>query len=188
MKTLAKRIEEAIREEVSIVAYNSEWPRRFEAEAELLRRMLPASLITRIEHFGSTAIPGLPAKPIIDILVGVGSLEMTQREIVHVLETHGYDYFWRTDVEPPYAWFIKRDAEGKRTHHIHMVEADSKMWDRLYFRDYLKEFPEEAKHYADRKQSLCEKYRTDRIGYTHGKTQFVVSVTERAKQYYSVLR
>ena len=67
---------------------------------------------------------------------------------------------------------------------ISMVEADSKLWDRLYFRDYLKKFPTEAKRYEELKQSLSEKYPNDRVAYTAGKAEFVVSVTESAKQYY----
>lgn len=183
-KSLEQRIEEAIREEISIVPYNPEWPVLFDNEAEFLRRKLPASLITRIEHFGSTAIPGLAAKPIIDILIEVSSLQETRKQIVPLLESAGYDYFWRTDSQPPYAWFIKRDSESKRTHHIHMVEADSKMWERLYFRDYLRDFPDEAKRYEELKQSLSEKYPNDRIAYTEGKAEFVGSVTGRAKQYF----
>jgi GrpB-like predicted nucleotidyltransferase (UPF0157 family) len=182
-KSLEQRIEEAIREEISIIPYDPEWPILFKKEAEFLRHKLPASLITRIEHFGSTAIPGLAAKPIIDMLVEVDSLEETQKQIVPLLESEGYDYFWRSDSQPPYAWFIKRNAEGKRTHHIHMVEADSKLWERLYFRDYLKKFPAEAERYGQLKQSLSEKYPNDRVGYTEGKTEYVLSVTERAKQY-----
>ena len=184
-KSLEQRIEEAIREEISIVPYNPAWPVLFDSEAEFLRRQIPESLITRIEHFGSTAIAGLAAKPIIDILVEVTSLEETQKQIVPLLESEGYDYFWRTDVEPPYAWFIKRDSEGKRTHHIHMVEADSKLWERLYFRDYLRGFPDEAKRYEELKKSLSEQYPKDRVAYTEGKAEFVVSATERAKQYYA---
>jgi len=183
-KTLEQRIEEAIREEISIVPYNSKWSNLFENEAEFLRSKLPESLIVRIEHFGSTAIIGLAAKPVIDILVEVSSLEETRKQIVPLLEAEGYDYFWRTDTSPAYAWFIKRDSEGKRTHHIHMVEADSKLWERLCFRDYLREFPDEAKRYAELKQTLSEKYPNDRIAYTEGKTEFVASMTERAKRYY----
>lgn len=183
-KSLEQRIEEAICEEISIVPYNPKWPVLFEKESDFLRQNLPASLITRIEHFGSTAVPGLAAKPIIDILVEVASLDETQKQIVPLLESEGYDYFWRTDSAPPYAWFIKRDSEGNRTHHIHMVEADSKLWEQLYFMDYLREFPVEAKHYEELKQSLSEKYPNDRIAYTKGKAEFIESVTEKAKLYY----
>jgi GrpB-like predicted nucleotidyltransferase (UPF0157 family) len=183
-KSLEQRIEEAIREEISIAPYNPGWPLSFEEEAEFLRLKLPSSLINRIEHFGSTAVPGLAAKPIIDILVEVTCLDETREHIVPLLESEGYDYFWRTDTEPPYAWFIKRDSEGRRTHHIHMVGANSKLWERLYFRDYLRAFPVEAKRYEELKQFLSEKYPNDRISYTKGKAEFIESVTERAKLYY----
>ncbi len=183
-KSLEQRVEEAVREEVSIVPSDPEWPRLFEIEAENLRRRLPESLIARIEHFGSTAVPGLSAKPVIDILVEVRSLEETRRSIVPLLESEGYEYFWRTDVSPPYAWFIKRNSEGQRTHHIHMVEADSKLWERLYFRDYLREFPDEARRYEELKRHLSDKYPNDRFAYTNGKAEFVATLTERALQHY----
>jgi GrpB-like predicted nucleotidyltransferase (UPF0157 family) len=184
-KSLEQRIEEAVREEVSIVPHNSEWPMLFESEAGFLRRYLPGLLIRRIEHFGSTAVPGLAAKPIIDILVEVTSLEETKKQIVPLMESADYDYFWRTDVEPPYTWFIKRDSEGNRTHHLHMVEADSELWDGLYFRDYLREFSDEARRYEELKKSLAERHANDRVAYTEGKTQFIVALTERAKRYFN---
>jgi len=183
-KSLEQRIEEAIREEVSIAAYDPEWPILYEREAASLGRQLPRSVVIKIEHFGSTAIPGLAAKPVIDLLVQVSSLEETKEQIVPILEAEGYDYFWRTDVSPAYPWFIKRGSGGKRTHHIHMVEADSKLWERLYFRDYLREFSEEARRYAELKQVLAAKYPNDRIAYTEGKAEYVTSITETAKRHY----
>jgi GrpB-like predicted nucleotidyltransferase (UPF0157 family) len=183
-KSLEQRIEEAIREEISIVSYDPAWRRLYETEAAFLRRKLPKSIVSKIEHFGSTAVPGLAAKPVIDMLVQVSSLLETQEQVVPILEAEGYDYFWRTDVSPAYAWFIKRNPEGKRTHHLHMVEADSKLWERLYFRDYLREFPEEANRYSELKKLLAEKYTNDRVGYTAGKAEYVVSITEKARRYY----
>lgn len=183
-KSLEQRIEEAIREEVSIVAYDPAWPQLFQREAEFLQSTLPERLIRRVEHFGSTAVPGLAAKPIIDILVEVASLREAQEIAVPQLEAKGYDYFWRTDCQPAYPWFIKRNAQGTRTHHIHMVEADSDLWERLYFRDYLREFPEEAERYAELKRSLSEKHPNDRIAYTQGKGAYVKDVTDLAKAYY----
>ena len=183
-KSLEQRIEEAIREEISIASYDPEWPNLYENQALFLRRKLPQSVVIKIEHFGSTAVPGLAAKPVIDVLVQVSSLEETKEQVVPILEAEGYDYFWRTDVSPAYAWFIKRDSEGKRTHHIHMVAADSNLWERLYFRDYLREFPEEAKRYAELKRSLAARYPSDRIAYTEGKAAYVIAITERAKRHY----
>ncbi len=186
-KSLAQRIEEAIREEISIAPYNSEWPMLFEMEANFLRSKLPASLVNRIEHFGSTAVPGLAAKSVIDILVEVSSLEETKKQIVPLLEAAGYDYFWREDVQPAYAWFIKRNPEGRRTHHLHMVEADSKLWERLYFRDYLREFSHEARRYEELKKSLADQHPNDRVAYTDGKAEFVVALTEKAKRYFNAI-
>jgi GrpB-like predicted nucleotidyltransferase (UPF0157 family) len=185
---LRKRIDELVKEEISVVPYQPVWQKMFDDEADFLRKRLPQNLVKRIEHFGSTAVPGLSAKPIIDILVEVTSLEETKRQIVPVLEAEGYEYFYRPafgDSGPPYyAWFIKRNSKGKRTHHIHMVEADSELWDRIYFRDYLKEFPEVAERYNDLKLELSKKYPDDRVKYTEEKSEFILSVTEKAKKYY----
>ena len=123
----------------------------FEQEKNHLLNCLPNNLIRRIEHSGSTAIPNLSAKPIVDILVEVTSPEETKKTIVPILEAQRHDYFWRPtwgdDIPPFYAWFIKRDSKGDRTHHIHMVGNDFEHWDRLLFRDYLTEYPDIAKEY-----------------------------------------
>ena len=186
METLEERIKRVLREEVSLAPYNAAWPEMFVDEKEHLLNCLPRELIKRIEHFGSTAIPGLSAKPIIDMLVEVTSLEETKRGIVPVLEAQGYDYFWRPthgrDGLPFYAWFIKRDFAGNRTHHIHMVESDFEQWDRLLFRDYLIEHPETAREYEALKLALAHDYPNDREAYTNGKTGFVVRVTRTAKE------
>ena len=188
METLEQRIKRVLQEEVSIVPYDPAWPRMFEEEKKHLRDCLPQDLIRRIEHFGSTAIPGLPAKPIVDMLVEVDSLEETKARIAPVLEAQGYDYFWRAthgeDGPPFYAWFIKRNSTGVRTHHIHMVESDFEHWDRLLFRDYLIADLETAKEYETLKYALARDYPNDRVAYTNGKSEFVVRVTEVAKEYY----
>ncbi|CAN5654621.1 hypothetical protein BH20ACI3_BH20ACI3_14650 [soil metagenome] len=189
METLAERIERVLQEQVSILAYDPNWPRMFVAERDHLLRTLPREMIGRIEHFGSTAVPSLAAKPIVDMLVEVRSLEETKGRIVPVLEAQGYDYFWRPtrgdDVPPFYAWFIKRDAAGVRTHHIHMMEKDFQQWERLLFRDYLIEHPKLAKEYEALKLKLADDYPNNRVAYTDGKTDYVVRVTQVAKEYYS---
>jgi GrpB-like predicted nucleotidyltransferase (UPF0157 family) len=188
METLEERIKRVLQEEVSIAPYDPAWPRMFEEEKQHLLASLPRDLIRRIEHFGSTAVPGLRAKPIVDMLVEVSSLEETRARVAPLLETEGYDYFWRPthgdDVPPFYAWFIKRNAAGIRTHHIHMIEKDFAHWDRLLFRDYLIENPETAGEYEVLKMTLARDFPNDREAYTNGKTEFVVRVTEAAKDYY----
>ena len=188
IKSLKQRIDDAVKEEIEIVPYNPDWLNLFVKEKETLINKLPKHLIIRIEHFGSTAIPGIAAKPIIDILVEVYSLDETKKHIVPILKKEGYDYFWRPvnndNNSPHYAWFIKRDSKGKRTHHIHMVEKDSVLWNDLIFRDCLRESTVEAKRYEELKFSLEKKFKNDRIRYTEGKTEFVNAVVKKAKKYY----
>ena len=187
METLEEKVARVVKEKLTMVAYDSRWPEVFEQERLHLLSCLPSDLIRRIEHFGSTAIPGISAKPIVDILVEVVSLDETRQKVVPILESQGYDYFWRPlwgDHTPPYyAWFIKRGKNGQRTHHIHMVEAGFELWDRLLFRDYLIEHPEVAREYKELKEKLSKFHHNDRVGYTTAKTKFIRAVTERAKQY-----
>lgn len=189
--TLEERIQRAVREVVAIAPYDSRWPELFRQEKQHLLSLLPNDLIGRIEHFGSTAVPGLAAKPIVDMLVEVKDLQATRARIAPVLEGEGYDYFWRAthgdDGPPFYAWFIKRDsATGVRTHHIHMVEPDfTDHWERLLFRDYLIEHPQVARNYESLKLRLASDYPNDRVAYTRGKTEFVVRVTEQARRFYA---
>jgi GrpB-like predicted nucleotidyltransferase (UPF0157 family) len=186
--TLRERIERALVEEIAIRPYDPRWPEQFRDEERHLRSCLPADLIGRIEHFGSTAVPGLAAKPIIDMLVEVENLQAARERIAPILEAQGYDYFWRPthgdDGPPFYAWFIKRDpATGVRTHHIHMVEASFKEhWDRLLFRDYLIRHPAAAREYETVKLRLASEFPRDRAAYTRGKADFIVRVTERARR------
>ena len=187
---LEERIRRAVQEDVAIVPYDPRWPELFQREKEHLLGTLPAELIRRIEHFGSTAVPGLAAKPIIDLLVEVTDLQATRDRIAPMLEAQGYDYFWRPthgdDGPPFYAWFIKRDpASGTRTHHVHMVEAHfTEHWERLFFRDYLIEHPQVAKEYEKIKVRLATDHPQDRVAYTGGKTEFIVKITEQAKRHY----
>jgi GrpB-like predicted nucleotidyltransferase (UPF0157 family) len=190
METLEQRIQRVVQEEIAIVPYDPRWPEMFRREKDHLLSCLPNDLIRRIEHFGSTAVPGLAAKPIVDMLVEVTDLRATRERMAPVLEKQGYDYFWRPnfgeDVPPFYAWFIKRDPGTQaRTHHIHMVEDHfAEHWDRLLFRDYLIEHPAVAKAYESLKIRLAAAALKDRVEYTRGKTEFIVHVTKEAKRYY----
>jgi GrpB-like predicted nucleotidyltransferase (UPF0157 family) len=160
METREQKLARVLAETVAIAPYDPAWPRLFQEEAARLRALVPAALLRRIEHFGSTAVPGLAAKPIVDILVEVTDLSAIRQLVAPGLEEHGYDYFWRptagSDTPPFYAWFIRRDRHSSvRTHHIHMVEPHfSEHWDRLLFRDYLIAHPNAAKEYERIKYEL----------------------------------
>ena len=185
-KKLQERIDKVTKEQINIVPYNPQWPILFEKEAEFLNKSFPY-IINRIEHFGSTSVPGLIAKPIVDMLVEISTYKDTKKVIVPKLTSLGYEYFWRPEFDKPpmYVWFIKRNEKGERTHHIHMVKNDSKLWDRIYFRDYLIRYPEIAKQYGDLKTKLFNKYSKDRIWYTKAKTEFITKITNKAKEEYT---
>ena len=91
MDTLESRIQKAVREKVVVVPYDPRWPQVFRKEKEHLLGSLPGNLVRRIEHFGSTAVPGLAAKPIVDMLVQVTDLAAAQTQIAPALESQGYD-------------------------------------------------------------------------------------------------
>ena len=191
MATLEERAQRAVREDVSVVTYDSRWPELFRQEAAHLRASLPAGLIRRVEHFGSTAVPGLAAKPVVDMLVEVSSLRRARSDIAQILGSQRYDYFWRPsfgdDIPPWYAFFIKRAASGVRTHHIHMVTRArifQAHWERLLFRDYLISHPEAARAYERLKMELAAAYPNDRVAYTGGKSALIQRVTAEAIKSY----
>jgi len=183
-ETLEEKIRRVTREDVAIAPYDPLWPAFFKEEKEHLLSCLAGLITGRIEHFGSTAVPGLAAKPVIDMLVEVENLQIARERIAPALEAQGYDYFWRPamfDGPPFYAWFIKRNAQGVRTHHIHVVEPHFEHWERLLFRDYLIAHPDAAAEYAALKLGLAAAHPGDRVAYTRGKTEFVKRVTAIAK-------
>jgi GrpB-like predicted nucleotidyltransferase (UPF0157 family) len=192
METFKEKVARVVKEEVVVVPYDPHWVEMFERERYHLLSCLPHDLVKRIEHFGSTAVFGLWAKPIVDMLVEVTSLDETKQRIVPILEAQGYDYFWRPswgdDTPPFYVWFIKRDRNGNRTHHIHMVESQFEHWDRLLFRDYLIEHPEAAREYGDLKMRLAGAHHNDRVAYTQAKDDMIRRITDIAKRYYGKTR
>ncbi len=175
-------------DEVQIVPYDPRWPELFQREKAHLLSCLPAGLIRRIEHFGSTAVSGMAAKPIIDMLVEVTSLDETRQKIVPILTSQGYAHFWSPRWGPGtprfYVWFIKRNGQGVRTHHVHMVERDFPHWDRLLFRDYLILHPEIAAEYTVLRMRLVKLHPHNRQAYTKGKTEFITRITEEARCFY----
>jgi len=176
-------------DEIALVEYSPLWPEQFKAEAARIHAALGDSVVA-IEHFGSTAIPGLAAKPILDMLVAVRSLPEARTRAVPALEALGYAY-WPTDPAPDRLFFVKGlPPNGPRTHHVHVVDlsvshdprlGESTFADRLLFRDYLRAHSEEAERYAALKHSLLAQFSEDREAYTSGKTEYVYSVMQKAR-------
>lgn len=162
---------------VHLVPYDHAWPVRFRDEHAVLSRVIAPYLPGSIEHIGSTAIPGLVAKPTIDIMIGVTGLAESL-ELIPLLADLGYAYLaYRADVMH---WFCK-PSFAVRTFHLHAVPVGSPLWrDRLAFRDYLRTHPDIAAKYAALKLELAERHRLDRDAYTDAKGPFVQRVLELA--------
>jgi GrpB-like predicted nucleotidyltransferase (UPF0157 family) len=161
---------------IVIEPYSDEWPRRFAEERDVLEQVLRPWLAGPIEHIGSTAVPGLAAKPVIDIMAAVESLEAS-RPALERLASRGYLHApYRADVMH---WLCKPSPEV-RTHHLHLVPMGSRLWkDRIAFRDLLRSDRALADAYAALKRDLARKYPNDRESYTEAKRPFVEMALDR---------
>lgn len=161
-----------------LVAYDDTWPSQFAAEAALLAQVMGSGVTGGVHHVGSTAIPGMPAKPIIDILVGVSDLPTARGYIPRLASL---DYLYAPYRPDEMVWFCKPDP-AHRTHHLHLVPTGSPRFaDELAFRDYLQAHPATAAAYAELKADLATRFRTDREAYTEGKSSFVAAVLAAAR-------
>jgi GrpB-like predicted nucleotidyltransferase (UPF0157 family) len=157
-----------------VVPYDPQWAADFERERERLRSAL-GHLAVRIDHNGSTAVPGLAAKPIIDIQVSVARLHEIHA-FAPVLERLGYVHMAHADDDR--CPFFYRPAEWPHTYHVHVVEAGGEEERRtLAFRDYLRQYPDTAREYAALKRDLAAKHdgltAESREAYAEAKTSFV---------------
>lgn len=157
-------------EPIRLVAYDARWPAKFERERILLGKAIGPWAVGGIHHVGSTAVPGLDAKPIVDILVGVEDLA-TSRACIEPLAK--LEYLYAPYLPEEMHWFCKPDPR-RRTHHLHLVPCDLPRYrEELAFRDYLRAKPEKAREYAVLKGQLAARFEYDREGYTKAKTDFI---------------
>jgi GrpB-like predicted nucleotidyltransferase (UPF0157 family) len=168
-------------DDVEVVDYDPRWPLLFDEEAGRLRSVLDPALIVGLERFGSTAIPGLSAKPIIDILIAVRSLAAARATFVAALRRLEYVY-WADNPRQDRMFFVKGMPPfgARRTHHVHVTEPQGEAWQRLTFRDYLRAHPEEAETCQRLKRRLAAEHQTDREAYTDAKSAYVESVVRKA--------
>ena len=166
---------------LEIVPYDSAWPGAFAAERDRIAAVL-GELAVRIDHHGSTSVPDLAAKPIIDIQVSVRRLDPIA-EYGDRLRRLGYVHVPHLD--DAFCPFFHRPAAWPHTHHVHVVRSGSTAErETLAFRDYLRDHPETAREYARLKRELAPRYSTatfeSRQAYADAKTEFVTRITERA--------
>ena len=165
-----------------MVPYDEGWPSLFEQEQARIELAI-GPWVEEIEHVGSTAVPGLAAKPVIDIMVGVKSLDDTPT-FVERLGAIGYEYVPELEQQMPSRRYFRKLRRGRRTHQIHLVErSDAAFWDRhVLFRDYVRRHPEIAERYARLKHELSGRFRDDRTAYTEAKTTFIREVIRHAEE------
>jgi GrpB-like predicted nucleotidyltransferase (UPF0157 family) len=166
---------------IVVVDYDPAWPARFAAARDAVARAL-GELVVAIEHIGSTAVPGLAAKPIIDLMVGVRDLAAARAAAIAPMQALGYVYLpeyesWLTD-----ELFFRKGPPGPWTHHAHLMERVNPRWARhLAFRDHLRAHPEDAASYAAEKRRLAAQFGDDIAAYGAGKSAFIAAAHARAR-------
>jgi GrpB-like predicted nucleotidyltransferase (UPF0157 family) len=161
--------------------YDPNWSVLFEQERVKIQGAL-GSVALVIEHMGSTAVPGLAAKPIIDLLVGVPNLEEARLHCVEPIKALGYTYLPHYESWLPGELFFRKGPPGPWTHHVHVMEPSHPRWEHfVLFRDYLRAHPEVARAYASIKRQLAASFNDDIAGYRNGKGEFVDSVMVKAR-------
>jgi GrpB-like predicted nucleotidyltransferase (UPF0157 family) len=164
--------------EVVIASYNPVWPHIYDAERVALQQAT-GDLFVAVEHIGSTAVPGLAAKPIIDIAASVHNLDQVA-DYLEPLHALGYLYVPEYEAVVPERRYFRKGPPDACTCHLHIYPVEHAQWDRhIRFRDYLRAHPATAQAYGELKQRLATEHRWDRQAYTAAKTAFVRAV-ERA--------
>lgn len=172
---------------VKLSPYKADWTEIYKTEKTLILKTLNDKVL-RVEHFGSTSIPNMIAKDTIDILVEISDDNNFSNEIIEKLKTIEYDYILQNEGEYQHMIFVKGyspTGEKGQTFHIHMGPKTHKIWDRIFFKDYLTDKKDIAQQYENLKKELSEKYKFDRVGYRIAKTEFVQKVTDEAKLFYA---
>jgi len=164
---------------VQLVPYNPLWQTYFDAESHHLYAAL-GPYIKEIRHIGSTAIPGIYAKPILDIMVGLKDIADI-RHCEAPLAALGYIYEGEQEIA---GWhFFRKKTGDMTTHHLHVVQWNGTYWrDHILFHGYLFQHPEVAEAYERLKLTLAKKYADDRETYTQDKTDFINKITEMARR------
>jgi GrpB-like predicted nucleotidyltransferase (UPF0157 family) len=169
---------------VVIVDYNPRWPAIYEKE-KLCILAIAGNRILEVDHIGSTAVVGLGAKPIVDIMVGVNG-QSDADSLLPLLREIGYDNVTRQSGDSEWYYCLRKVVHGYeawlQNFHLHLMKFQSETWERhILFRDFLRNHPETVQKYDKLKRMLAAKYRADRESYTNAKTEFIASVLNQAK-------
>jgi GrpB-like predicted nucleotidyltransferase (UPF0157 family) len=167
----------AVRRTVEIVDHDLGWAAAFAEERERIAAAVPPETV--IEHIGSTSIPGMPAKPTLDIMIVTDRLAA----VLAGMESIGYEYRPGSFDDEPDHFFLRRICGGRRTHHVHLLtETSPRVAQYRLFRDYLIATPDAAALYAGAKRDLAARYAEDRGAYIEAKSEVVEQLMQRARR------
>ncbi len=171
-----------IEDPVIVIDYNADWSNQYEQEKQQILLAL-GDTVTNIQHIGSTSVPGLAAKPVIDILLGLKQIPPLLRQISS-LEAIGYSYYGELGISERH--YFRKGMP--RTHQIHAVLVDSEFWKRhILFRDFLRNNPKAAQRYEALKRKLAQEFECDRTGYTNSKAPLIEQLLVEAKLWQQTL-
>jgi len=166
---------------IVVCDYDPTWPAMFEQERAQVQDALGAMVVT-VEHVGSTAVPGLAAKPVIDLLVGVRSLPEARSRCVEPLRALRYAHVVEAEAWLPGEMLFRKGLPGPWTHHLHLMECSSPRWEEfVVVRDHLRRHPEVASAYADLKKALALVFGDDIAGYRSAKGPFLQALLAKAR-------
>ncbi len=164
---------------IAVVEPDSRWPELFADEKDRILRAM-GDRVLAVEHIGSTAVPGLRAKPVIDIMIGVDDLGRVA-ECVEALARLGYRYLPEYEVQSPHRRFFRKGPFGASTHHLHVYRPDHPDWAHMIrLREYFREHQEAARAYEALKEDLAKRYPDDPVSYSEGKRSFLIDVRAAA--------
>jgi len=162
---------------LGVVSYNPNWKDMYKEESEKIKNVL-SNIIIDIHHIGSTAIPGIKAKPVIDILVEAKDIEGVD-QYNHKMKEFGYEAMGEYGI--PKRRFFRRGG-NKRTHHVHIFQVGNEEIERhINFKEYLISHPDKGQEYSKLKEKLVNKYTYDVENYTNGKSDFIKEIDKKAK-------
>ena len=168
------------RDKVKLSPYQTMWAQLFEEEKQRLEEVIGENVLD-IQHIGSTAVPGLKAKPILDLGIAVENFEEAFA-LISPVEQLGYTFRGENGI--PRRHYFAKGPPDKRTHHIHMFEEINAEWGaHLLFRDYLRTHPESVTAYQTLKEDLAERYPQNREAYTDGKHEFIQRLLREARAF-----
>lgn len=164
-------------DKVELASYDLQWPEKYEEFADWILKTVGEDIALRVEHIGSTAIPGMLSKPSIDAAIEIPSFGEGRKRVIPLLNNELWEYWWLEDD----VVFYKRDKfMGKRSHYLHLAPAGHKLWHRVAFRDYLRNHKEDAERYVDLKRKASISSDGVWMKYTMAKSDFVKEITEKA--------